>query len=303
MTTLTPGENKRDLDFAGAERPQNPNLASLVIAKLTFREASRRWILWVALLLGIAFLIIYALGFNEIDNDIRRRAGSMPTVQQNEIYNFMVMAGMYAVNFLTVMMAVLTSVDTLSGEIASGTIHTLVSKPVRRWEILFGKWLGFAAMLMAYLLLMGGGVVAVVYLISGYTPPNVLRGLALMGFNVLLLLSVSFMGGAWLSTLANGVLVFGLYGLAFIGGWIEQIGALLSNQTAINIGVVCSLIFPSEAIWKRAAFEMQSPLGAAIGFSPFVTNSVPSLLMVAYAGLYLLAALGLALRQFQRRDL
>jgi ABC-type transport system involved in multi-copper enzyme maturation permease subunit len=291
------------LDFAGALRPQNPNLASLVIAKLTFREASRRWILWVALLLGIAFLIIYALGFNEIDNDIRRRAGSMPTVQQNEIYNFMVMAGMYAVNFLTVMMAVLTSVDTLSGEIASGTIHTLVSKPVRRWEILFGKWLGFAAMLMAYLLLMGGGVVAVVYLISGYTPPNVLRGLALMGFNVLLLLSVSFMGGAWLSTLANGVLVFGLYGLAFIGGWIEQIGALLSNQTAINIGVVCSLIFPSEAIWKRAAFEMQSPLGAAIGFSPFVTNSVPSLLMVAYAGLYLLAALGLALRQFQRRDL
>jgi ABC-type transport system involved in multi-copper enzyme maturation permease subunit len=289
--------------FAGALPLQNPNLASLVIARLTFREASRRWILWVALLLGVAFLVIYALGFNEIDRDIRRRAGSMPTVQQNEIYNFMVMAGMYAVNFLTVMMAVLTSVDTLSGEIASGTIHTLVSKPVRRWEILLGKWLGFAAMLLAYLVLMAGGIAAVVYLISGYAPPNVLRGIALMGFNVLLLLSVSFMGGAWLSTLANGVLVFGLYGVAFIGGWIEQFGALLNNQTAINIGVVCSLIFPSEAIWKRAAFEMQSPLGAAIGFSPFVTNSVPSPLMMAYAGLYLLAALWLALRQFQRRDL
>ena len=278
-------------------------MPTLTIARLTFREASRRWILWVALLLGVAFLIIYALGFNEIDRDIRRRAGGMPTVQQNEIYNFMVMAGMYAVNFLTVMMAVLTSVDTLSGEIASGTIHTLVSKPVRRWEIVLGKWLGFAAMLLAYLLLMAGGVMGVVYLISGYTPPNVLRGLALMGFNVLLLLSVSFMGGAWLSTLANGVLVFGLYGVAFIGGWIEQFGALLRNQTAINIGVVCSLIMPSEALWKRAAFEMQSPLVAAVGFSPFITSSVPSPMMVAYAGLYLLAALGLALRLFQRRDL
>jgi ABC-type transport system involved in multi-copper enzyme maturation permease subunit len=80
----------------------------------------------------------------------------MPTVQQNEIYNFMVMAGMYAVNFLTVMMAVLTSVDTLSGEIASGTIHTLVSKPVRRWEILFGKWLGSRH--AAGLPLMAGGM-------------------------------------------------------------------------------------------------------------------------------------------------
>jgi Cu-processing system permease protein len=278
-------------------------MSTLTLARLTFREASRRWILWVALLLGLVFLIIFALGFSEISRDIRQRAGSMPTLQQSEIYNFMTMAGLYAVNFLTVMMAVLTSVDTLSGEIASGTIHTLVSKPVRRWEILLGKWLGYAAMLLAYLLLMAGGVVVVVYLISGYTPPNVLRGLALMGFNVLLLLSVSFMGGAWLSTLANGVLVFGLYGVAFIGGWIEQFGALLRNQTAINIGVVCSLIMPSEALWKRAAFEMQSPLVAALGFSPFITSSVPSPMMMAYAGLYLLAALGLALHQFQRRDL
>ena len=279
-------------------------MPTLTIARLTFREASRRWILWVALLLGLAFLVIFALGFNEISRDIRQRAaGGMPTLQQSEIYNFMAMAGLYAVNFLTVMMAVLTSVDTLSGEIASGTIHTLVSKPVRRWEILLGKWLGYAAMLLAYLLLMAGGVVGVVYLISGYSPPNVLRGLALMGFNVLLLLSVSFMGGTWLSTLANGVLVFGLYGVAFIGGWIEQFGAMLRNQTAINIGVVCSLILPSEAIWRRAAFEMQSPLVAALGFSPFVTSSVPSPLMIAYAALYLLAILALALRQFQRRDL
>jgi hypothetical protein len=31
-----------------------------VIARLTFREASRRWILWVALLLGLLFLLVYA---------------------------------------------------------------------------------------------------------------------------------------------------------------------------------------------------------------------------------------------------
>jgi len=273
------------------------------MARLTFREASRRWILWVALLMGLLFLGVFALGFHEIVQDVHRRAGTRPAAQESEIYNFMVMAGLYAVNFLTVMMAVLTSVDTLAGEIASGTIHTLVSKPVRRWEIVLGKWLGFAAMLLAYLLLMAGGVMGVVYLISGYTPPNALRGLVWMGFNALLLLSVSFMGGASLSTLANGVLVFGLYGVAFIGGWIEQFGSLLSNQTAINIGIVCSLILPSEALWRRAAYEMQSPLVTAIGFSPFYSSSVPSPLMLAYAALYLLAALGLALRQFQRRDL
>jgi ABC-2 type transport system permease protein len=278
-------------------------MSAFVIARLTFREASRRWILWMALLLGALFLLVYAIGFNEIHKDILRRSGEVALVERSEFYNFMVMAGLYVVNFLTAIMAVLTSVDTLSGEIASGTIHTLVSKPLQRREIVLGKWMGFAAMLLLYLLLMAGGVLASGYLLAGYLPSNALLGLGLMAFNVLLLLSVSLMGGAVLSTLANGALVFGLYGLAFIGGWIEQFGSLLQNQTAINIGILCSLILPSEALWKRAAYEMQSPLVAALGVSPFSAASVPSPLMVAYAVLYAALALGLAVRFFSRRDL
>lgn len=279
------------------------NSSAFTIARLTFREASRRWILWVALLLGVVFLIVYGIGFNEIQKDISRQSGIQPFLEFSEIYNFLLMAGLYAVNFLTVMMAVLTSVDTLSGEISSGTIHTLVSKPLQRWEILIGKWLGFACMLFLYLLLMGGGVLVTTYLLTSYVPPAPLKGIALMAFNTLVLLSVSILGGTSLSTLANGVLVFGLYGIAFIGGWIEQFGSFLNNQTAINIGIICSLIMPSEALWKRAAYEMQSPVVAALGYSPFTTNSVPSPLMLVYAGLYMLVALILAIRLFSRRDL
>jgi ABC-type transport system involved in multi-copper enzyme maturation permease subunit len=281
--------------------------STFTIARLTFREASRRWILWVALALGIAFLIVYAIGFNEIRKDVERnvqqQGRAAPVLQYTEIYNFLTMAGLYAVNFMGVMMAVLTSVDTLSGEISSGTIHTLVSKPLGRWEIVFGKWLGFSGLLLLYILLMAGGVLTLVNLMTGYLPPNALRGLALIGFNAILLLSVSLFGGSFLSTLANGVLVFGLYGIAFIGGWIEQFGTLLNNQTAINIGVISSLLLPSEAIWKRAAYEMQSPMVAALGFSPFSSNVVPSLIMMVYAIFYTLAVLYLAIRQFSRRDL
>lgn len=278
-------------------------MSTITIARLTFREAARRWILWVALLLGILFLLIYGIGFNEIQKDINRQIGGGALIEYTEIYNFLLMAGLYAVNFLTIMMAVLTSVDTLSGEIASGTIHTLVSKPLNRWEIVMGKFIGFAIMLLLYLLLMGGGVLGVVYLLTGYSAPNAQNGIGLMAFNALLLLSVSLLGGSSLSTLANGVLVFGLYGVAFIGGWIEQFGSLLNNQTAINIGVVSSLIIPSEALWKRAAYEMQSPLVAALGFSPFTSNTVPSPLMLVYAGLYMLVILYLAILLFARRDL
>jgi ABC-type transport system involved in multi-copper enzyme maturation permease subunit len=273
---------------------------TIVIAKLTFREASRRWVLWVALLLGLLFLIVYGLGFREILSEM---SDNSSLLQRSEFTSFIMLAGLYAVSFLTLIMTVLTSVDTLSGEITSGTIHTLVSKPLRRWEIILGKWLGYTGMLTLYLLLMAGGVLLIVYWLSGYTAPNVWVGLGLMWLNINLLLSISLFGGAFLSTLANGVLVFGLYGVAFIGGWIEQFGALLNNSAAINIGIISSLILPSEALWKRAVFEMQSPLVAAIGFTPFSSTSTPSPLMIAYAVVYMLVMIWLAMRQFSRRDL
>jgi ABC-type transport system involved in multi-copper enzyme maturation permease subunit len=282
-------------------------MSTLTIARLSFREASRRKILLAALLLGLLFLAVYGLGYHFIMVEVEKEIGSMQVLELNQIRNFLLMAGMYVVNFLTAMMTVLTSVDTLSGEIGSGTIHTLVAKPVRRWEIVMGKWLGFAGMISLYLLLMGGGVMGLVFLRSGYTAPNPLSAMAMIWLNALVLLSVSLLGGAYLSTLANGVLVFGLYGVAFIGGWIEQIGSFFTNQSAsqiaINIGIITSLLMPSEALWKRAAHELQSPLVAALGISPFTTRSYPSTAMVVYSILFMLVAFGLAVRRFGQRDL
>lgn len=278
-------------------------MTTFVLARLTFHEAARRRILLAALVLGVLFLVVYGLGLHfirqeELRNPITGRAG------RGEIYNFLMMAGLYVVNFLTVMMTVLTSVDTLSGEIASGTIHTVLAKPVHRAEIVLGKWLGFAIMLSLYILLMAGGVLLLVHWIGGYSAPRPLLGISLIWLNGLLMLSISLLGGALLSTLANGVLVFGLFGVAFVGGWIEQIGAFINNSAAIHIGIVSSLVMPSEALWKRAAFEMRSPLASALGFSPFTApTSVPSPLMVAYAAFYLLLALFLASYFFSRRDL
>ncbi len=283
-------------------------MSTLIIARLTFREAARRRILLAALLLGLVFLVVFSIGFYYIMRDLQANLlRNRGLLEVNEIRNFLMMAGLYVVNFLTVMMTVLTSVDTLSEEISSGTIHTIVAKPIHRWEVVLGKWLGFAGMLTLYLLLMAGGVMGMVYLLSGYTAANSLRALGLMWLNALLLLSVSLFGGSLLSTLANGVLVFGLYSVAFLGGWIEQIGSFLTNftasQTAVRIGIITSLILPSEALWRRAAYEVQSPLVAALGFSPFASPSVPSLLMVWYAMGYLVVMFALAVRQFSKRDL
>jgi ABC-2 type transport system permease protein len=159
-------------------------------------------------------------------------------------------------------------------------------------------------MISLYLALMAGGVMLLIRVLTGYQAPNALRGFGLIWVNGMLLLSVSLLGGTRLSTLANGVVVFAVYGIAFVGGWVEQIGSFLESSAAVNVGVVSSLILPSEALWKRAAFEMRSPIVDVLGFSPFTSGtSVPSGLMVGYAVVYAVVALIWALWSFSRRDL
>ena len=205
-------------------------------------------------------------------------------------------------------MTVLTSVDTLSGEIASGTIHAVAAKPIARWQVLFGKWSGFVGMITVYVAIMVGGITLVTYALSahfitGVTPHHLLRGTFLIWLECVLLLSLTFRFGTSFSTLTNGVLALGFHGLAFIGGWIEQAGVLTRTTRAVNVGIVASLIMPSESLWRRAEFEMQSPFLNMVQFSPFSSASVPSWAMVAYAAVYLVVALGLAIGRFQRRDL
>lgn len=277
---------------------------TLVIARLTFREARRRRILLAALVLGVVFLTVYGIGAHFIRRDLTRQGQDLQRVVSVPMFNVLALSGLCVVNFLTLAMTILTSVDTVSGEIDSGTVHVLAAKPIYRRQILVGKWLGLAAMLTLYLALMAGGVIALTRLVPDYAVPNPLRGLALMWLNQLLVLNVTLLGGTRLSTLTNGVLVFSAYGVAFVGGWIEQIGAFLGNQTTVIMGILTSLLIPSEALWRRASFEMQSALSSAVAPIPFTAAlSVPSPAMVIYAALYAAVAFGLALYSFDRRDL
>ncbi len=278
-----------------------------IITRLTFLEAVRRKIALAAFLLGVAFLILYGLGFYFITRETGLPNGSEATAQllRSQVYNFLTNAGMYAVNFLALAMGALVSADTLAGEIGSGTIQALVTKPVRRAEIVFGKWLGFAGLLGLYLLLMAGGILVIVFILVGYRVPNSVTGVGIMYLESLLIMTITLACSSTISTLATGGTVFGLYGVAFIGGWVEQIGAALKNQTAINIGIISSLIMPSEALFRRAAFEMTSPVAQALGlsFGPSFVISIPSPAMIVYAALYLAVMLAVAVRQFNRRDL
>jgi len=231
----------------------------LVIAHLTLHEAMRRRILTAALICGVAFLALFGAGLFFIQNEVSSRE-RMSAIERRIMLNVLTLAGLYAASRLVVMVAVLLPVDTLSGEISSGVIQTVAAKPIRRSEIVLGKWLGHWLVMASYLALLAGGVLALARAIMHFTPPRLEQGLPLLLFEGTLLLTVSIAGGTRLSTITNGMMAFGLVGLAFIGNWVEQIGTLADNDAARYVGTVASLIMPSESLWQLAAYHMQHPL-------------------------------------------
>jgi ABC-type transport system involved in multi-copper enzyme maturation permease subunit len=274
---------------------------TLLIARLTWLETRRRRIALAALVCGLLFLAVFGgamyFGFRHAATE-----GGNP-LEMRVAATVLTVAGLYVVNFLVVAVAILLPIDSLSGEIGSGVIQTLASKPVDRAAIVVGKWLAYLGMTAAYLALMGGGVVLSMRLFADYQVPAVLAPMGLMLLGAAVMLSITIAGGVRLSTITNGIVAFGFYGVAFIAGWMEQILSLFGNSTARHVGTVVSLLSPADSMWRRAAYEMQPITAVVFQAGPFGVASVPSAAMIGWAAMFVIAVLMLAVWLFRRRPL
>lgn len=273
----------------------------LTIALLTFYEARRRKVVTAALLCAATFLLVFGVAMFFVNADLARN--DQPLVMRQATLSLLTIAGLFAANFLSVLLAVLLPVDTLSGEIDSGVIHTVASKPLSRTEIVLGKWLAHSAMVAAYLLIVAAGVLLSGRVFAGHAQINVSRALPLMMLETTLLVTVSIAGGTRFSTVTNGIAALGFYGVAFIGGWVEQIGALTGVNAARTVGLVASLVSPPDSLWRRAMWELQPAAMRDIEAGPFEMAAVPSPLAVWWAVAFTAAVLWWATRSFSRRPL
>jgi ABC-type transport system involved in multi-copper enzyme maturation permease subunit len=276
--------------------------ALLTIVQMTLHEAARRRVLVATLIGAAAFLILFAIGFHFVSGSVRDEAG-MTFVRRRMMLNTLTLAGLYATHFLGVLTAVLLPVDTLSGEISSGVLQTVASKPVPRWSIVLGKWLAYCIASACYTLFVASGVLLIARVMGDFTPPGVLQGLPLMMLEGMLFVTLSIAGGTRLSTVTNGILAFGLYGIAFLGNLVEQIGTFADNLPARNVGTVASLIMPTESMWGRAAYLMQPAIMRDLNMTPFAPASLPSDAMIVWAFVWGALMLAWGVRGFSKRAL
>lgn len=286
---------------------------ALVIARFSLHEAVSRRVVLAGALLSLAFLALFGLGFSFMYGFASAAPPSArPNVPPATVVfgNVFTVLGMYAIHFLSSFLALFLSVGAIAAEVDSGTLHAILARPIRRWEFVLGRWLAGVVLIALYVVLMAGLVLAISWWISGYQAPRPVEAIGLMVLGAVLLLTLGLFGSTLLSTLANGVVVFTLFGLAWLAGIIEFIGAALPNQAMVNIGITVGLLIPSDTLWRAASYFLQSPVfmaaataGGARSGIPFMAMAAPSTAQLVWAALYPAVCLAASVLSLSRRDL
>jgi Cu-processing system permease protein len=282
---------------------------SLLIARFTLQEALSRRLILAGVVVSIGYLAVFAVGFHYLYSwAISTSVTPEMRLTVGFVFAMLTLFGVYVVNYLASFLALFLSVGSISGEIDAGTLHAVLARPIGRAEFVAGRWLAYTLLLAVYVVVMNGCVLLLARLTAGFEVPEPVPAVLVMILEATLLLTLSLLGSTLLPTLANGVIVFTLLGLAWLAGLIQLLGGVIQNETLLNLGTAVSLLIPSDALWRGASFYLQPPTmlaatGLGRGAVPFFSNTPPTPALLYWSLGYTIVALLLAMLAFRRRDL
>lgn len=276
----------------------------LTVAALTLAEAARRRVLLSLAAMTVLLLALSAWGFSRIDAEFGGLTSGEARLAASIVLNLV----MFGLSLIAALGAAFLAGPTLAGDIESGTALAILARPVRRWAVLLGKWLGLVIFGGGFVALAGLAQLLIVRAVVGYWPPDAATGLALLAAQATVLLTLGLLLSAVISPMASGVVAVGLFGATWVAGVVGMIGEALGNESVSRVGTVSRMLLPTDGLWRGAMNAFQDPsllaqLGPAFEGHPFLSASSLTITYLAWVGLWVALVLGLAAVALQRRDL
>jgi Cu-processing system permease protein len=166
------------------------------IALNTFREAAR-----IRVLYGIVVLVVGANIFALV-------LGEMSIREQARVARDFGLAGISLFGSLT---AIFLGVFLLYTEVQRRTIHSIVSKPIERWEFVVGKYVGMALVLTVLVALFGLAMFAMVTFQGAGVTPAILRALVLAWLEVLTVAAIAIFFSSFSSPFLSGIFALAMW--------------------------------------------------------------------------------------------
>lgn len=273
----------------------------LPVTRVSLREAVSRRLVLIGLVLSVAFLGLFAFGFNALFG-LDEAATELAVAG-----TFLTVLALYMVRFLAALLAIFLSSSAIASEIDSGLLHAVLARPLSRTSWLAQRWLAFALLTVGYVVVMSLAVMAIANAVGGYEPLDPARALAIVALELVALLAIGLLASSTWSAVTSGVITFSLFGVSWLAGIIELIGDQVGNATMQLVGVATSLAVPSDALWRGASYYLQPPSVLALlsgqGGNPFAGTAPPTASLLLWAAGYTLCLLALSAWRLRRRDL
>jgi ABC-type transport system involved in multi-copper enzyme maturation permease subunit len=278
----------------------------LTIARLTVLEASRRKLLLALAGLTVLVIVLTSWGFSRLPamKDVTPAEVRLAASQLTILVAFM-FSGVLALG------STLVAAPAIASDIESGIALAILPRPIRRSEVLMGKWLGLAVLIAIYAAASGLLELLGIWLATGYLPPNPLVTIVFVAAEGIVLMSLALLLSTRLAPMTGGVVALVLFFVAWIGGIALAIGQVFNNDTIINIGVGSRLLIPTDGLWHGAIYYLEPSdilaaaraAGRARAGNPFFADSPLPVSYLLWVVAWLLGVLGLANWSFARRDL
>ncbi|GAA5039965.1 ABC-type transport system involved in multi-copper enzyme maturation permease subunit [Thermocatellispora tengchongensis] len=281
----------------------------LTLAALTLREAVRRRVLRALAVLTVALLALSAWGFSvlvRVEFDGSALTSGEAALVASQILNLV----MFGLSLIAALGTAFLAGPTLAGEIESGIALAVLARPIRRSAVLLGKWLGLVVFGSGFVVTAGLAQFVIVRATAGYWPPQPAAALALLAAQTAVLLTLGLLLSTVISPMASGIVSVGLFGATWIAGVVGGVGQALHNEGVARVGTVSRMLLPTDGLWRGAMHALQDPIalaqlgGPALeGGFPFLSKAPLTPAYLAWTGLWVVLALGLAALAFHRRDL
>jgi ABC-type transport system involved in multi-copper enzyme maturation permease subunit len=282
----------------------------IAIAAASFKEALRKKILILVAALTFVYLTLFGLVTYSSVKELASM-GKLNTINALDVAsNIVSFLGFYFSSMLVAFLTIMISVGSISSEVESGVIHSIITRPIKRSSYVLGKYLGLGVLSVAYSIFLFAAIISIctifkLPIINTMEPSNIVKGLLFFTLEPIAILSLAIFGSASFKTLSNGIFVISLYILGLIGGVMETIGSILQNQSLVNIGIISSLISPFDTIYRQMLSAMFSNIGIT---NPFMmaggmTSTAPSIWMLIYIFVYIPGLVILAIRKFRFKDI
>ena len=281
----------------------------LTIAGYGLREALRRKVFAVVLLLTVAFLVLFWLANHFLFQNVANISPPVGSGIDARAFAGATIFGlaMFGTLFLGVVLAIFLTIGVVRGDAERGLLQPLIVRPVGRVTLLVARWLGAVAVCAPYV----GGVYVATMLITGLTghwwPDHVVTPGVELAAGVALVGAVSLLGSVFLTSTANGIAVFMIFGAGLVAGLLGTIGHALSSHALERAAKIAAWLLPFEALYQDGLRELTSKTTGLTGFllelGPFGGAYTAGASVRVWAAAYLLLVIAVAAVAFTRRDL